>query len=205
MTDYRFEQLDLSADAVREEYERLFYASFLKVSSNRLVHTLWAWDHDARRLATRIGYEDQLVFGALNDAGALQSAIAFNVRMRSFQAIAFGFEPPRDPRGCFEVLTFFSRGSSLKLQLDLWTHCLAQMAWRRYHKAYATTARHPLKSYLRIGWSLEKQSVIGAEERFFLAYDLSALCGETVAPVRSWGVSAAATFSPAAEPVLERT
>ena len=174
MNPYRFEQLDLAHDAVREEYERLFYASFLKVSTNRLVHTLWAWDHDARRLAARIGYGDQIVFGARNPPGRLESAIAFNLTLNTFQSTAFGFRPPRDSAGCCEVLTLFSRDSNLKLQLDLWSHCRREMTRFGFHTAYATTARRPLKSYLRIGWKCTGQAVINGEERFFLSYDFTA-------------------------------
>jgi len=173
MTLYRFEHLDLQRRAVREEYEQLFYSSFLKVSANRLIHTLWAWDHHARRLATRIAYAHQIVFGVRNSSGRLESAIAFNLTLQHFQAAAFGFRPPRDSAGCCEILTFFSRHSNLKLQLDLWSHCRREMTRLGFHTAWATTARRPLKSYLRIGWKLIAQAEINGEERFFLLYDFA--------------------------------
>jgi len=173
MNPYRFQQLEMDQGAAREEYERLFYTSFLKASNNRLVHTLWAWDHDTRRLATRIGYEDQMIFGARDGTGRLESAIAFNVLLKDFQSLAFGFPPPRDSTGCFEVLTFFSRNSSLQLQLHLWSHCLGQMTVRGFHTAFATTAHRPLKSYVRIGWKAIGRGLVNGEERSFLSYDLN--------------------------------
>ncbi len=91
---YLFERLDLTDADVRQSYEHAFFTSFERVTSNRLIHTLWCWDHDGRRLATRIPYEDQAVFAMRGPGGKVEAALAFNIAMKQFQSEAFGFLPP---------------------------------------------------------------------------------------------------------------
>lgn len=171
MKECAFECLDFSDLTVREAYERAFYVSFERVISNRLIHTLWAWDYAGQRLATRIRYEDQLVFAMRSPDGGVQAALAFNVAMEKFQSFAFGFLPPVPSEGCFEVLTFFNpENRDLRIKFDLWAKCLRELQIRGFHTGYTTTAARPLRLYLRIGWELIEEKEIAGEKRFFLRY-----------------------------------
>jgi hypothetical protein len=168
---YSFERLDCEEKSAREAYERAFFASFERVTSNRLVHELWMWDHAGRRLATRIPYCDQMVFVLRDDSGGVQAALAVNVAMKSFQSAAFGFTPPSDTAGCFEVLTFFCVSDHrLGVTLSLWTQCLEVFKSAGYHTGFASTARRPLVMYRRIDWKQIGIATILDEERFFLKY-----------------------------------
>jgi hypothetical protein len=170
---YSFERLDLADPAVRRRYEETFFASFERVQSNRLVRTLWLWDHDTRRLATRIPYEDQIIFAMRTADGGIETALAVNVAMKGFQAEAFGFERPSDTTGCFEVLTFFtaSDGNSA-FKRDLWRESVRTLSGMGFHTGFATTAIRPLLAYLRTGWKVQEVKIIGDEIRFFLEYRL---------------------------------
>src|SRR5262245_49830415 len=92
-----------------EEYERAFYKAFTRAKGNRLIRQLWIFDDDAERLATRIPYDEQLVYVMRDDAGAIIAGMGVNTAMRSFQGEAFGFRP-ESPAGCCELLTMFSLG-----------------------------------------------------------------------------------------------
>jgi hypothetical protein len=171
---HSFERLDLADEQVRRSYEQGFFTSFERVKSNRLVHTLWLWDFDSRRLRTRIPYEDQWVFGMRNAAGEVEAALAFNVAMTAFQSRAFDFAPPAETAGCFEVLTFFNPADrELEFKYRLWHESVRVLGQHGFHTGFATTAPRPLGLYRRIGWQLVQQAEIAGEQRFFLRYSIT--------------------------------
>ena len=172
-SEHRFERLDLTDPAVCKAYEEAFFTSFERVKSNRLIHDLWCWDHQSRRLATRIPYEDQAVFGMRSAGGDVEAALAFNVALKRFQSNAFGFPLPNDGQGCFEVLTFFNPSDrDVGFKFRLWHECLRVLGSEGFHTGFATTAPRPLRRYLRIGWKLVKQVEVSGEQRFFLRYQV---------------------------------
>lgn len=154
-------------------YERAFYDAFRRATANRLVRKLWLWDDEQQRLATRIPYEDQVVYALRDCAGTIVGGIGVNLAMREFQSSAFGFSPAAWPHAA-EILTFFSviRGD-VRATTSLWRCAAAQLRARGCRTALATTAQRPLRSYLRIGWQLIAETEIEAERRYFLRYDLS--------------------------------
>jgi hypothetical protein len=170
---HTFERLDLTDPGVCRSYEQGFFTSFERVKSNRLVHTLWQWDFENRRLRTRLPYDDQWVFGMRNADGDVEAALAFNVAMADFQSRAFGFQPPAETGGCFEVLTFFNPADrELGFKYRLWHECLRVLGEHGFHTGYATTAPRPLGLYRRIGWKVLRETEISGEQRFFLGYSL---------------------------------
>lgn len=174
MQQLTFERLDPSDAAVRLNYEQGFFTSFERVKSNRLVHELWLWDFEARRLRTRIPYEDQWVFAMRDGAGAVQAALAFNVSMKAFQSSAYGFVAPADTQGCFEVLTFFDPSDrALGFKYRLWNGCLRVLHEHGFHTGFATTAPRPLPVYRRVGWEVLRQAEISGEQRYFLRYSMA--------------------------------
>ncbi len=172
MSDLTFEVLDTASDAVRE-YESAFYQSFAKVETNRLVRNLWHWDTDARRIRTRVPYEDQVICALRNQTGQFLLTMAFNVELRQFQAAAYGFAPPQASAGTFEVLTFFTPAAqTLDVCAGFWSNCLAVLRGRGLTAGYATTARRPLPMYRRVGWRVLQEQEIEAEKRYFLRYEV---------------------------------
>ena len=165
--------LDVADSAAVAQYERAFYEAFRRATANRLVRKLWLWDDEQGRLATRIPYEDQLVYTLRDPAGRMAGGIGVNVAMRAFQSAAFGFSPGEWEQSA-EVLTFFSalRGD-VRSSKELWRRTAAELLGRGFRTALATTAQRPLRSYLRIGWRLLAEAEIEAERRYFLRYDLN--------------------------------
>jgi hypothetical protein len=99
--------------------------------------------------------------------------MAFNVSLTCFQSAAFGFAPPTDRFGCFEVLTFFTVSDhSVRSKFDFWARCLDELKNVGLKTGFATTARRPLVPYLRVGWRCVDQNEIEGEQRFFLRYEL---------------------------------
>jgi len=168
-----FECLDTNDAVQRVVYERAFYAAFARVTGNRLIRALWRWDEAERRLATRIPYEDQVVFVGRDERGHIETVIATNVALRKFQSAAFGFEPPADVAGCCEFLTFFTvRDFRLSVKLRFWEACFAELRQRGLHLAYATTAARLLPIYRRIGGDVLAETAVDGEARYFLSFSL---------------------------------
>ena len=165
------EILDTSAAEKVAEYETAFYDAFARVTSNRLIHQLWVWDYENRRLATRIGYEDQTILVWRDGAGKLHTAIAFNTGMHEFQSAYFGFYPPADAQ--FEVLTFFtSEPRTIAWLTMLWSECLDVLSLLNLKVGYATTAHRPMRLYRMGGWQVVAEKEIEGERRYFLRNEL---------------------------------
>lgn len=168
-----FECLDLTDRTALAEYERAFYAAFVRVTGNRLIRALWVWDDAERRLATRIAYRDQLIFVVRNAAGNIETAIATNIACRDWQAAAFGFSGPTEQEACCEILTFFTVADyRLGFKLRFWEACFAELRRRGLKTAYATTAARLLLAYQRLGGVLLEQKEIAGEMRYFLEFSL---------------------------------
>ncbi len=171
MKDFSFELLDTSNPSAVQEYEAAFYQSFSKVSTNQLVRKLWAWDHEAGRLKTRVPYEDQLICASRDPSGSLHSAMAFNVALHQFQAAAYGFAAPEAAVGAFEVLTFFAVATETVLvRANFWARCVALLSACGLHAGYATSAWRPLSMYQRAGWRVLEEREIESEMRYFIHY-----------------------------------
>lgn len=169
---YSFTLLDAAdADAVLA-YEGAFHKAFSAVTGNRLIRWLWQWDDAAGRRATRIPYDDQIVYLQREADGEVSAALAVNVTLRECQANAFGFAMP-DEHGLCEFLAFFvNDGHDLRTRYAFWANCFADLRRRGLQAAYATTARKPLGLYQRVGADVAATATIEGEERFFLRFSL---------------------------------
>lgn len=178
-----------SRDAIaRMEYERAFYAAFQRVPGNRLVRKLWLWDDRAKRVATRISYEDQIVYLDRRD-GAIDGAVAFNVRRPGAQSAFYGFSPPANTRGICEALTFFAVSDRrIATRYGFWRDSVADLHKRGFHTVYATASAPAYRVYRRFGATLLDRKEIEGETRFFFTFDVA----ETVA-CRRTGVSDVST------------
>jgi len=166
------ELLDHRDAAAVADYERVFYDTFSAVTGNRLIRWLWHWDDAASRLATRIPYDDQLVYIQRDSTGTIDAAIAVNTVLRTCQAAGFGFAVPAEPGLC-EFLVFFAHADhNLRTRFAFWSACFTDLRRRGLHTGYATTARRPLAFYRRIGGSVVDTAEIEGEERFFLRFSL---------------------------------
>lgn len=155
------------------EYERAFYAAFARATGNRLIRDLWRWDEAARRLATRISYDDQIIYLQRDAAGRIDAAIATNVALTEFQGSAFGFAPPAETGAVCEFLTFFAVADHrLASRFALWQACFADLRRRGFATALATSAERPLTVYRQIGGKVIASTAIDGEPRHLLRFDL---------------------------------
>lgn len=173
--------LDPSDEAERAAYERAFHAAFQRVPGNRLVRSLWLWDHAAGRVATRIPYDDQIVY-LIRLRGTIDGALAVNIRLARFQSRTYGFAPPADPTCACEFLTFFSASDRrFATKLRFMRRCFADLHLRGFRTGYTTASPRIYKIYRRFGVTLLDQAEIQGEQRFFLAVDLAQSAGGVAA------------------------
>jgi hypothetical protein len=178
MSSLLFELLDPSSDIEREKYERAFYEAFERAAGNRLIRKLWIWDDGARKLRTRIPYEDQFIYVLRDSAGDVVTGLGVNHVMNSFQSSSYGFDPPQNLAGCCEFLTAFSvREYRLHTRFKFWRDSFADLHARGFHTAYATTARRVLNLYLYLGGRILEEREIEGEMRYFLVFDLGSKKG----------------------------
>lgn len=175
MTDLlQVAKLDLTGSLSRERFEAAFFDSFSELSSSRLIRDLWFWDVPARRLSTRIPYEDQWIFAACLPEGDVLGAIAVNVAMKDFQSATFGFMPPSDTAGCFEVVVAFNRTDSDQgVSHRVWRETARVLIESGFRTGFATCAPRPFHRYRRAGWKLIDQVEVGGEQRLFLTVDFA--------------------------------
>jgi hypothetical protein len=174
------ELLDSGNATARAEYERAFYAAFQRVPGNRLVRSLWQWDDAARRIATRVPYGDQRIY-LTRLHGAIDGALAVNLRLAQFQSAAYGFAPPVEPAGACELLSFFAVSDRrMATRARFWRACIADLKARGFHTAYATSAPSSYTTYVRFGARLVDQAELAGELRYFLSFDTG--CGEGRGP-----------------------
>jgi hypothetical protein len=183
-----FGLLDPFVSAERELYERTFYAAFERAAGNRLIRQLWIFDDERKRLATRIPYEDQVIYVLRGPAGRIVTALGVNVAMRSFQASAFGFGLPDDAGGYCELLTMFSVGEyRLESRYRFISATFGDLYRRGFHTALATTAQRVLRTYVRNGARVIAEKEIQDEMRYFLKFDLARKSLESFAHLENKG------------------
>lgn len=169
-----FEILDQHDDSAVAEYERAFHAIFARVTDNRLIRDLWVWNDDARRIAARIPYDEQIVYLARDADLGIKTALGVNVAMRTKQSAAFGFGGEIGTGGVCELLTYFTTGEHrVGAQRAFIEACFTDLRGRGLHTAYATTAPRPLPTYRRIGGELLDERQVEGEMRYFLKFSLS--------------------------------
>lgn len=167
--------LDVTDTEAIGEYERAFYAAFQKATGNTLIRSLWHWNEPARRLATRIGYAEQLIYIQPGLSSPIGAALAVNVAMNSLQSSAFGFCIPEDARAPCEILTFFSvEDHRLANRLALLSHGFQDLRRRGFGDILTTTAQRPLTAYRRFfsafNGEIATEASIAGEARYFLRY-----------------------------------
>jgi hypothetical protein len=172
MSARTFEPLDARNPAAVLEYERAFYHAFMRTPENRLVHQLWAWNYAEQRVATRIPYDEQVVFLGRNAAGQLETAMATNLAMRSLQSATYGFLPPADASGCCEILTFFGASASVPGRLAFWAPCFEDLRGRGFHTAVSTIGPRSLAYCRRFGAQVLDERQLEGETRYYIKVSL---------------------------------
>jgi hypothetical protein len=173
MSELHFERLDASSASEREAYERAFYTAFQRAAGNRLIRQLWQWDDAAGRVATRIPYDEQIIYVLRDEGGRIVTGLAVNHLLRSFQSAAYGFSPPPNHDGCCEFLTVFSvEEYRLATRFEFWRNSFTALRAAGFHTGYATTARRVLNLYRLLGAKILKEAEIEGEMRYFLEFDL---------------------------------
>ncbi|MDG4771798.1 hypothetical protein [Solwaraspora sp. WMMD792] len=179
--------LDPADPAQVSEYEQDFYRAYAGLTDNRLVRLIWEWDDTARRLRTRIPYQDQIVYCWREGTGRLIGAMAVSVVAdRELQSASFGFRPPASAgadrgggRVC-EILNVMSAGGGHVWTRVTYTGFIRDFGYRDlvargYDLAYATCTRRRLRPYLLLGAELLDRRSIDGEERMFLRWPIGAM------------------------------
>lgn len=180
MTESNFDQvlaLNLNDPAQIEIYEKAFYKAFSPLTHNRLIHSLWLWDHELKRLSTRIGYDQQIIFVHWRDIDSIDCAFAVNLLGEGFQSAHFGFSAPEQNhphkhlKNCeFLVLFSLANKNVNSLPIRYMKTVFAMLRERGLQRGYATTARKTLPYYLRRGGKVIETKMIEGEERLFLEF-----------------------------------
>lgn len=165
------ELLDPARPGCREEWERAFYEGFRRATSNRLIRVLWRWNEAEGRLATRIPYEDQLIYLSRDGDGAIRVGAAVNVAMRQFQAAAFGFAPPTGGPPACEMLVAFNLHDAASI-LPCCNLAFADLHARGYRHAYLTAADRVYRLWRRYGAEVLGETSVDGERRWFLRFAL---------------------------------
>jgi len=165
----RVELLDPAREEEVRLYEEAFYQAFFPMS-NAGIRVIWLWDDEAKRLKTKIPYEDQDVFFIKGRDGKVESGFAVNRAVRQFQSGAYGFQRPVDERWV-EVLAVFNLGKGVQkpiLAMVEKSHQVLQT--RNYERfyVYATCAPYSLKWNLKRGWEIVEKSEKDSVIRYFL-------------------------------------
>ncbi|MDG1332944.1 MAG: hypothetical protein P8P74_11490 [Crocinitomicaceae bacterium] len=175
----RFQQIQPSNRKEINAFESAFYNAFIEISNDRLLRRIWRWDDLKRKLRLKISYDDLIILSWKSPSEHIKCSVAANTNNSIVQFAEFGFSFPKDkPQPHCEIVTLFTnqleRESGLALNRKfLKAYCFPFMRNLGYKSLYSTCARKPLLTYLRWGWKVIDETVIGEEERYFLHYDLS--------------------------------
>jgi hypothetical protein len=164
-------ELDTSDPRQVEAYERAFFTVFEPLTHNQLIRWLWDWDVPARRLRTRVPYEEQTVFVEWDDAGEVLRALAIGTELRTVQAAEYGFEIPKLPESC-ESLAFFTNDRRFEGTRIFYNACRERLLERGFRKMYATGAPRILRMHLFVGAELLESREIEGEIRNFVRIEL---------------------------------
>jgi len=162
----------------RIAYERAFYDAYNQLTDNRLVRDLWLWDDEARRLRTRIHYDDQVIFGWRDMHGNLLCALAASVNPREFQAGMFGFqrEPDASQRRSCEILNLITTPHLRQSAVRAFYTFVAGYGFQSLRKmgydvGYSTCTRRRKRVYVFLGGQVLGENVIKDESRYMLLWD----------------------------------
>lgn len=168
--------LDPSDPEQVSRFEQGFYLGFEESTHNKIIQWLWIWDEPARRLRTRVPYEDQRVWMSASGSPP-DSGIAVNTRMALLQSAAFGFSLPNAlsvSGDTCEFLAAFSRGDrSMGHFHKAWTEVFLALRGLGFRHGVATCARKILPLYRRMGAVILEERSIEEQPRYFLGFELS--------------------------------
>ncbi|HMU65856.1 MAG TPA: hypothetical protein PKE57_01845 [Cellvibrionaceae bacterium] len=174
MRPFTAQLLDLGDDTAVVQYEQAFYQAFYTLTHNRLIRTLWHWDLDQQRLATRIGYEHQRIYVGRDMQGEIAMAIAVNTELQLYQSGAFGFPKPAHTTGQCELLAFFAiNNHHLQHTLHFWRSCFKDLSACGFHTGFASSAARLVPVYSRAGGEILDKTVLEGEQRFHWKFDLN--------------------------------
>lgn len=168
--------LDTSCAQERAAFEESFYATFIQVTTNRLIHDLWIWNHETCRLRTRIPYHDQKILVVRDGRDRVDTAMAINFSQAHHQGSWFGFTRPDEPGDSCEILALFSTGANKKVAMRSFLITCAQYGERQGCRwADATCTQNLLPMYLHMGSRLLATRSIDGELRHQIRMDIASV------------------------------
>jgi hypothetical protein len=133
-------------------FEEGFYRAFIPIS-NPGTRSIWTWDDQARRLRTRIPYEDQAIFVVRGEDERIDVGCAVNLTTREFQASAYGFDRPPSAWNWCEALVLFNSGEDSLATLRCMDFGLIYLKARGFSEIYSTCTPQILHYHVRNGWT----------------------------------------------------
>lgn len=171
-----FHRLNHNNVVAVKRFEEAFYIAFSRAKANRLVRHIWIWDDGAKRLRTRIAYEDQHVFVLQDSDGSIDTATALNWRLAHYQASQLGFSVPSDMEGHAEILTLFSRRDADLTGLRVFLRKAAEASLALgIRSADATCTDRLLPVYQHLGGVPLANTMVEGERRTLLRFELEPL------------------------------
>lgn len=163
------EILDTNNQDTLCKYEKLIYELF---HTNKVVLKLWDWDHEKKRVNTRIPYKDQLIYVLLNEANAFCASIAVNYSTTERQYIKVGFSKEIESNSC-EVFAMFLNPKvnvSIFTIVEFLKLCVINSSKLNTSttsiKAICSPKTYPL--YRRLGFVIVETKKIEEETRYFI-------------------------------------
>jgi hypothetical protein len=167
--------LDWDDEALVASMESEAYGAFSGGASSALLRKLWLWDDDARRVRTRVPFEDQRAW-IETDGARVHTAIVVNTRLAVLQSAAYGFVVPAeldDGRGLCEFTLAYSRlDHSIGHFHAAWDEAFHGLRALGFREGFATCAPRVLPLYRRMGARILADAEIGGEVRHFLHFNL---------------------------------
>jgi hypothetical protein len=171
--NYGVEELDISDPIQVAAYERAFFSVFEPITHNRLIRWLWDWDDAAKRLRTRVPYDEQTVLIERDESGEVRRALAIGTKLETLQAAEYGFKIPVGPE-CCESLAFFTVGDRrFEGTRRFYNACRQRLLERGFRTMYATGAPRILRLHQFVGGELLESREIEGEIRNFVRIQLS--------------------------------
>ncbi len=164
------------------EYEQAFFQAFVKLD-NPLLHKIWAWDYEKKRIKNLIPYEDQIVYLCHDQDNNLLGAMSVNLNQELNQFSQFGFKIESTNHKFAEIMVMFKhpeyRSPWWKFYNKFIKYAYKHLQQYEVKEIYTNCGTERLlKTYQRGSWQLIDTKFIWQDVRYFLKLNL--LAPETV-------------------------
>ena len=177
--DLNLEYRLLQSETEIAEYERALYREFTRKNPhNWLCRNYLLIENN--RYRSPISYSTQSVYG-IYQRGKLKSAVAINFDSSSqmqFEAVGFNFDRESVDGNFCEILTFFicqdedSNANYFTIIACFKRFIMAELKNKNISFALANCTHNLLPLYLKTGWTIMSQRIIGSLKKYLIKYEI---------------------------------